>query len=579
MVHDRERQMRNAWKMGLALLCLFLWLGADRRAEAAEPFAFFEKGDTVGFFGDSITHVTYRSLGYVEMLEQYFLSRFPENGMEFRNLGADGYKISDILHIYDLDPAFRGLDKAVIMLGTNEAILKIPPEDYIAGMEELIGRLQGEGLAGEDILLLSSPICDENCSKNFDKNGNRRWTYEERLLEYIALLEAKAQEWGVGFIDLHTPMARLTEEIQKEDAANSLTVDCIHPDAAGHRLIACLILQALGGEAEPLSEILIPAQGDVQALRDGLTDFYQGEKGICATLQSETLPMVAADEVLKYRAFLETAGEGDECRELLDAVGRLDEKPLRVQGLSPEAAYSVTLGEAALGSFTGEELAEGIDLATISEHPQHEAVERIASLSRKRHKEMAEHRNMWVDVMMQRAVFTPDQAQERYDDWRARDVELLEEMHAIAVELAGESFDLAIVEEGYSVEELLQERTQAKEQARREAEEQAKKEAEEQARRDAQAQARKEAEEQARREAQEQARREAEAQARRDAEVWARQEAETQATNALIRKIAIAGIGAGALLLTLAFVWIRRKKGSGKARDWEETGDSRRKKD
>ena len=65
-----------------------------------------------------------------------------------------------------------------------------------------------------------------------------RWNFESRVLEYMELLEAKSKEWGVYYIDLHTPMAEITEEIQKEDAGNTLTTDCIHPNAIGHRLIA-----------------------------------------------------------------------------------------------------------------------------------------------------------------------------------------------------------------------------------------------------------------------------------------------------------------------------------------------------
>ena len=230
---------QNSWKLLLALFWACLWLSAGARAEASqETYPPFEDGGVVGFIGDSITHVTYRSQGYVDMLEEYYLSRFPGRDVEFRNLGADGHKITDFLKIYDSDPAFRGLSRAVIMLGTNEAILKIAPEEYIGNMETLVARLKEDGLAGEDILILSSPICDQNCSKNFDKNGNMRWTYEGRLLEYLELLETKTAEWGVGYLNLHTPMAELTEEIQREDASNTLTTDCIHPNALGHRLIA-----------------------------------------------------------------------------------------------------------------------------------------------------------------------------------------------------------------------------------------------------------------------------------------------------------------------------------------------------
>ncbi len=440
---------QNSWKLLLALFWACLWLSAGARAEASqETYPPFEDGDVVGFIGDSITHVTYRSQGYVDMLEEYYLSRFPGRDVEFRNLGADGHKITDFLKIYDSDPAFRGLSRAVIMLGTNEAILKIAPEEYIGNMETLVARLKEDGLAGEDILILSSPICDQNCSKNFDKNGNMRWTYEGRLLEYLELLETKTAEWGVGYLNLHTPMAELTEEIQREDASNTLTTDCIHPNALGHRLIAFYILQAQGEGTAPLSEIAVPQKGEPQMLRGKLTDFYRGQKGLCGTYHPETLPMAAAGDVAEFQAFYE-------------AGALMCQMPLRVEGLDAAASYTVWLDETELGSFTGEELEAGIDLATLETHPLQPVMEQINALSRKRHQALAKHRNMWVEVMMQRASFTQEQIDASYRQWRENDERLRAEMRALATEAAEGDFALVLLEEGYPLEELKQEQQQA----------------------------------------------------------------------------------------------------------------------
>lgn len=530
--------MKNTWKRLLLLLAVCLWLGGGVRAEASEGiYPCYEDGDVVGFIGDSITHVTYSSQGYVELVEQYYLSRFPEREIEFRNLGDDGYKATDFLNIFDLDPALHGLSKAVIMLGTNEAILKISPEEYIGNMERLVGRLLEDGLEAEDILILSPPICDQDCSLNFDRNGNRRWTYEGRLLEYMEQLEGKTAEWGVYYIDLHTPMAEITRQMQEEDPGNTLTRDCIHPNGTGHRLLAYYILEAQGLAGEPLSEIAVSREGELQALRNQVTDFYRGERGLCWTLQPETLPAAGAEDVTEFQSFFE-AGK------------TLYGKTLSVEGLGEETVYRVLMEEAQLGSFTGKELAESIDLAGLETHPSHEAMEEIGALSRKRHKAVASHRNMWVDVMMQRASFTQEQAEERYEKWRAEDEQLRNEMRAIVDELAGDSYYMAVIEENYSVEALEQDKKETQERARIEAEEQARKEAEEQAR--------KEAEERARIEAQEQARREAEEQARLEAEAAEQAAREQAARAAFLRTLAVGG-GAGALVLVLLVLGIRRK--------------------
>ncbi|MGN0168089.1 MAG: GDSL-type esterase/lipase family protein [Acetatifactor sp.] len=528
---------KKAVKGMLVLLCIFcLCMGSCMRAEASpsEKFSFYEDGDVVGFIGDSITHAIYTPVNYVNVLSLYYLSRFPQQEVEFRNLGAAGYKISDVLNIYDQDPAFRGINKAVIMLGTNEAILGISSEDYISNMEKLIERLKEDGLKEEDILILSPPICDQNCSLNYGSSGKPRWTYESRLLEYMDMLKIKTAEWGVGYLDIHTPMAELTEEIQKEDRSNTLTTDCIHPNTTGQMLIAYYILQLQGAGDEPLSGIFVPEDGGAQAVHGELTDFYRGERGICWTFKSETLPVAATAELLKFQSFLESAGI-------------LYEETLQIKGLSEDIFYTVYMGETELGTFSGRDLADGIDLAALENHPMQMSMQQIDDWSRKRHQEVVEYRNIWVEIAMQRAVYEPDPIQSEYEKWRTADEELRNMMYATAQDMADSIFHLSVIEEGYSVEEL--------EQDKKEAEEQAKKEAEEQASREAEEQAKREAEEQAKREAEEQAKRKAEQEAEE-----AQRAAEEKAERELFMRKILIGTGVSVIGVLVVLTVIQRKR-------------------
>ena len=522
-----------------------LWMGLNGKVQAAslEGFSFYENGDVVGCIGDSITHVNYSSLSYVEMLDQYYLSRFPGREVEFRNLGAGGHRAWDVVHVYGQDPAFWGLDKAIIMLGTNEAILGNSTEDYIGNMERLIELLKSDGLEGEDILILSPPLCDENCAMNY-KSGSPRWTFEDRILAYMEGLEIMAEEQGVLYLDLHTPMAELTEEMQKENAWNTLTTDCIHPNAAGQRLIAYYILQAQGAGSDPLSEIYVPEEGEVQAAGDELTDFGRGTRGMLWTLGTETLPLAITDDVLAFR-------------ELFPQADVLFRKSFRAEGFSEDVSYRVLAGDTEIGSFTGKELAAGIDFSMLEEYPRQEAAGQVYELQKKRHQKAVAYRNRWIEFTMQRAAYTPEEIQTEYGKWRAADEGLRDEISALAAELTGNQLTVAVIEEGYSVEELKQEI----EQARKEAEEAARKAAEEQARKAAEEQARKEAEEQAKREAEEAAGKEAEEQAAREAEE-ARKAEEEQAQKELFLKRSAAGIGVAAAAALILFCF--RKAGKRK---------------
>lgn len=87
------------------LLCVFclsrgiiVWAVQE---ESPKTFSFYEDGDVVGIIGDSITHVQYGPVSYIEALYHYYLCQFPEREIEFRNLGTANYKASGISSIVD----------------------------------------------------------------------------------------------------------------------------------------------------------------------------------------------------------------------------------------------------------------------------------------------------------------------------------------------------------------------------------------------------------------------------------------------------------------------------------------------
>lgn len=553
--------MTRTVKKVLLTLCIVFVLQNKMRAEAAAPYSvfypmgnfvaareeseallevsdrtfFYEDGDVVGFIGDSITHAVYTPVNYVEFLYLYYLSRFPQRKIEFRNLGVRGFKAGDVLDIYDQDPAFRGINKAVIMLGTNEAILGISPDEYINNMEKLIERLKADELKGEDILVLSPPVCDQNCAINYDKRGNPRWTFESRLLEYLNVLAPKTKEWGVSYVDLHTPMLELINELQKENPMNTLTTDCIHPNDTGQVLIACYLLQEAGKES--LSEICVLADGTVRTVGGEVTDLYRGEKGLCWTWKAGTLPAAVSDGL---RSFWQ----------LPRAEDMFYREIVRIEGLSEDRNYRIFMGESELGEFSGKELGEGLDCTKLENYPQRAVVDQMAVLSGKRHQKTVKYRKIW--EMLQWTAYTPEQIQEEYERWRSADEEFRNEIYAMAQEAAGGIFTMNIMEEGDSLE--------AEEQAGKEAEEQARKEAEEQARKEAEEQARKEAEEQARKEAEEQVRQEAEEQVRKEAEEQAGKEAEEQAGRTVKIMLFRGGLGA-AIIVSMMLIAGRNRRG------------------
>lgn len=435
--------------------------------EEKDGFSFYEDGDVVGFIGDSITHVEYSSINYVEFLYNFYLSRFPDRKVEFRNLGVSSYKASDILDIYDQDPAFVGINKAVIMLGMNEALEKVPTEDYILNMEHLVKKLKRSGLKGEDILVLSPTPYDQTCKANFDKEGNPYRLTDNTLTEFTEQLAVKTKEWKVHYVDLHTPMVELTAKIQEEDENNTMTIwDCVHPSAMGEMAMAYYILKAQGAD-EKVAEIISPESGGVETVHREVTDFYKGENGLRWTMKAETLPMAMTYEFQEFHQWF-------------DLVGELNREMLLVEGMEADTPYILTVGETQVGSFTGKELAEGINLALEEAHPLEARMMEVEALNQQWHENSAEYRRIVRFATMAKPTHTKEQMMEAYEAWKTKDKELREGMYEIVREAVSQPIKVTLIREGYSPEDLEREAVEALKQAKieeREAEK-ARKEAE-----------------------------------------------------------------------------------------------------
>lgn len=402
----------------------------------AEEDVMFRDGDIAGFIGDSITHAEYTDINYVEFLYQYYLSRFPDREIEFRTLGTNGYTVRNVLETYDRDPAFRGINRAVILLGMNEALQEISVEAYIADMERLITRLKEDGLRGGDILVLSPTPYDQTCALNYDKNGHPYQTSDDRLSAYTEQLEVKTAEWGVQYIDLHTPLKKLYTEVQREDAKQTLTRgDCIHPGASAHMMMAYEILKGLGA-GEGFSEITISEEQ-----KKGAENVYRSERGIRLTWKPERLPAFASDEFLEL------------CRQIPSAEG-FGREMLRAEGLLQGAVYEAALGDCILGSFTGGELAEGIELAAGEGNPLQNAARAIHEKTKKRQKLGAEYRSAVYAAAEAGTEEAWEQLKETWEGWQSADQKMRREIEELAKEAVSKTYTITITAEGYSREAL-----------------------------------------------------------------------------------------------------------------------------
>lgn len=216
---------------------------------AADAAPMFADADRVVFLGDSITY----SGAYVETIEAYFVTRFPQRAVDFINAGLPSETVSGLSEdghaggqfprpdLHDrLDRVLARLkpDWVVACYGMNDGIYLPFDEGRFAKYREGLQRLRDKcAAAGAKILHVTPPTFDE-VKGGHPGYGNTLDRYSDWLLG------KRADGWDV--VDLHGPMNRYLAEQRAKDPAFFLAGDGVHCGEAGHWIIAKQILLHLG---------------------------------------------------------------------------------------------------------------------------------------------------------------------------------------------------------------------------------------------------------------------------------------------------------------------------------------------
>jgi len=203
------------------------------------------------FLGDSITYAGQ----YVELIEAYCVSRFPDRQLEFLNLGLPSETVSGLSEAGHAGGQFprpdlherlgRVLEKTkpdlvIACYGMNDGIYLPFSEErfqkFQAGIQRLRERITA---AGAKIILVTPPTFDEV------KGGHPGYGHAlDRYSEW--LLAQRAAGWDV--VDLHGPMNRYLAERRQRDPNFLLAGDGVHCNETGHWIIAKQILLHLGAK-------------------------------------------------------------------------------------------------------------------------------------------------------------------------------------------------------------------------------------------------------------------------------------------------------------------------------------------
>ncbi len=347
--------------------------------KAPIPFADLvelEDGDTFVFLGDSITHQCL----YTQYVETYFYTRYPNKRIHFRNAGVSGDQANDALLRFQEDVAAFEPDYVSVLLGMNDGHYQHFDLDtfkaYEKGMGELfrkLGKFTEAIPMGPSYFDTRQVRVSSQAAPWVKTRRPMRDYYPSVLAFYSEWVAEQAQLAGLNFVDMATPMRRITFEQRREDPTFTLVRDAVHPEAKGHVVMATALL-ADAFVIEPVSqiELTLDKRGRVEKSdASGSIENLVAKKGKLSWDYTATgLPWV-----LPYDA--------QEGYTLCHAGETFSRELLRVSGLK-EGVYELKIDLVPIAKFSDAQLEVGVDLQGYSHAPQYKQALEVALLNRDR---------------------------------------------------------------------------------------------------------------------------------------------------------------------------------------------------
>ncbi len=351
------RQVRHDVALGVLrrLRSMFVAL-----ALSVMPFAYssaqtiplaFKHGDRVVWLGDSIT----AAYSYGRYIETFFLLRRPDLDLTFINAGIGGHSALDGLNRLDRDVLVHRPTVVVINFGMNDAAYpsNSPHAAFLQNIQTMIGRLR-EGGVKRIIWVEPSPANIAGVappSKLIDR--------QKQLERLVSAMQAQTVGADVLKVQWQQPLKNaLALTASSPDV--KLIPDRIHPSALGHALMAIEFLKQTGANMNAsviqsnvsnnsVESQFFPAGANDRKPMTLQTALGRGKSvSVDIGMALPPVPFVVSQSQIKLVASAE-----------LDALRSLI---WRVNGLDGRARYNVAVNGLAVGRFTGDELARGVDV-------------------------------------------------------------------------------------------------------------------------------------------------------------------------------------------------------------------------
>jgi lysophospholipase L1-like esterase len=390
-------------------------------ASIAETQGFhLHDGDTVVFFGDSITNQRL----YTVFTEAYVLTRFPRMRVTFVHSGWSGDRVTGgfggpIDLRLDRDVFAYAPTVITIMLGMNDAEYRSYDDGifniFANGYRHILERIKAAAPQARTTLLEPSPYDDFTRPPEFPGG------YNSVLLKYGEFVRELGRARKMIVADLNAPVAGLLEAANAASPkpAQLLIADRVHPSPGVHLLMAEALLRAWGAPALVSAVDMDASTGTVTKSENTSVDSI--------SFQGATLEWTENDQALPMPVETEDETVGLALRHS-DFMQALNRETLKVTGLAA-GRYSLQIDGEVIGAFDAGEFNNGIELSAMKTPMSRQALTVLALTYRRNHLRFA--RMMMVDNALKE--YHPAKLQEGVDALESLEEEVLSLQRAAAL--------------------------------------------------------------------------------------------------------------------------------------------------
>ncbi len=194
-------------------------------------------GERIVFLGDSITDGnTY------PLLVRQALAEAGRPAPVCINAGIGGDTAAGMRKRLDRDVFVHKAARVTLSAGINDVLHKVKPSDYEADVAAIAEQCKARGIP---LVVLTTSVL-----------GPKWADADKALAEYNAILHRVAERHGFRVAEVNALMQQA-----RAQGTQLLDEDQVHPNFAGHRLIARAVLDALGDKDVP-----VPKEMDLQPL-------------------------------------------------------------------------------------------------------------------------------------------------------------------------------------------------------------------------------------------------------------------------------------------------------------------------